>query len=86
MIDSVFELLKMNPTVSIISLAVIILVVLFMFKEQFQEYLKRYIKNKYGLYSIEEVQQAITEVQAAPVTKGIVNPFGTRVIEKLTNK
>lgn len=59
MIDKLFQLLSMSPTVSIIAGVVLILIALFLFQDVLSELLKNYIKRKYHLFSSEEVSTAM---------------------------
>jgi len=59
----IFDILKAEPTITIISTAVIVLVVIVLFMILFKEQIKQYLIKKYDLYTKEQVQKMFTREQ-----------------------
>lgn len=64
--DKIFSLLEQNPTLSIILIFVLLVFIIFLFKDT----IVLYIKNKYNLYSEEEVKEVVWQLPLKEVISG----------------
>lgn len=73
MLEKLFALMQLNPVLSLVLLFVLIVIILFLFKNVIVDY----IRNKYDLYNREEISKALSRASEERI-------FYSKTSDKLT--
>lgn len=73
MLEKLFALMQLNPVLSLVLLFVLIVIILFLFKNVIVDY----IRNKYDLYNREEITNALSRASEERI-------FYSKTSDKLT--